>query len=339
MFALFTIVTSEENNSGSNNRNRKEIWPNFFIVGAPRAATTSLYAYLKVVSGIYLPDLKEPHYFASKRLPDRLFGINLAVIRSKSQYLNLFNDVKNEKAIGDASTSYLYDPDTPKLIHDSTPRARIIMILRDPIERAFSHYLMHLRDGSETNLSFYDALKNDYDKETKVELGFSHLYIGYGLYSEQVKRYLDIFGREQVKVIIFEEFVKDIKDTVRDVLRFLSIDDSTKLPENILKTYNSYLGSRFRYLPFIISSVATLKNRIRTRNNADKNMTRFRQIKSISVSRTEMLKRKILFSKSSKPRIQEEARVFLNQIYCSDVMELQQILGRTLPWSLASQDS
>ena len=93
-----------------------------------------------------------------------------AAIRSESEYLKLYDNVRDEIAIGDASASYLWSKDTPQLIHETIPEARIIMILRDPTEKAFSHYLMHLRDGSETNLSFYDALKLDYDRETNMDL-------------------------------------------------------------------------------------------------------------------------------------------------------------------------
>ena len=275
-----------------------------------------------------MPRLKEPLYFTSESFPDRLFGINLPVVRDKSDYLKLYEDVKDEVAIGDASASYLWDKAAPKLIHDTVPHARIIIMLRDPIERAFSHYLMHLRDGSETNLSFYDALKDDYDNEIKKGVSSSHLYVGYGLYSEQVKRYLDIFGKEQVKILIFEEFVQNTKNVTRDILEFLGIRESSGLPDNIGKAYNAYSAPLFRYLPHVINSIARLRNKAR----GTENRIKVGKLMSGSDKSRRAIIRKILSKRSTKPRIPEEARLLLEDIYKRDVSELQNIIGRPLPW-------
>jgi hypothetical protein len=305
-----------------------ERWPNFFIVGAPRAGTTSMYAYLRETRGVFMSRMKEPLYFASKNFPDRLFGIKINVVRDKHEYLKLYDNVKDERAIGEASASYLWDNEAPKLIHDVIPKARIVVMLRNPVERAFSHYLMHLRDGSETNRSFYDALKSDYDREKNNELAISHLYIGYGLYSEQVKRYLDIFGREQVKVIIFEEFVKDTKDTVRDVLEFLGIGNAAELPDNIEKAYNVYSVPRFRSIPTLLNLVASIRNRIGRKENK----TDFRKLRSGSPMSKRAILRRILSKGSIKPQIPDVAKVFLEDVYHNDIHRLQHILGRSLPW-------
>ena len=109
-----------------------ETWPNFFIVGAPKSGTTSLYEYLKQIPQVYMSPVKEPHYFSKSIVPDNHF---LKPIRDKKKYLNLFEGAKNEIAIGEASPTYLADPEAPKLIHELVPNAHIIIILRDPIER------------------------------------------------------------------------------------------------------------------------------------------------------------------------------------------------------------
>ena len=119
----------------------KEIWPNFFIVGAPRSGTTFLYHYLNQISGIFMCPVKEPNYFAASINPKRKL---IKPIRSKEKYLKLFENVENETAIGEASPTYLWDPQAPKLIHEKIPNAKFIFILRNPIERAFSHYLFLL---------------------------------------------------------------------------------------------------------------------------------------------------------------------------------------------------
>jgi len=116
-----------------------EKWPNFFIVGPTRAGTTSLWNYLKQVSGVYMSPVKEPAHFNPNTNYTRFSTIP---IRDKKKYLELFKDVKDETAIGEASPTYLADPQTPYLIHEVVPDARIIIILRDPVERAFSEYLL-----------------------------------------------------------------------------------------------------------------------------------------------------------------------------------------------------
>jgi len=96
-------------------KSKYEQWPNFFIVGAPRCGTSSLYDYLKHTKGIFMSTREEPNYFSVTVNPDLIF---LGKITDKKEYLNLFNDVKDEIAIGEASPSYLWDPQAPKLIHD-----------------------------------------------------------------------------------------------------------------------------------------------------------------------------------------------------------------------------
>ena len=117
---------------------QEEIWPNFFIVGAQKAATSSLYQYLKEIPGVYMSPIKEPFYFAPHTVQDDASDL----IRDKKEYLRLFEKARGYIAVGEATPIYLWDPDSPKLIHQTVPHARIIMILRDPIERAYSNYLM-----------------------------------------------------------------------------------------------------------------------------------------------------------------------------------------------------
>ena len=131
------------------------MWPNFFIVGAPRSGTTSLYEYLKEVPEVFMSPVKEPNFFNLSVENDLFLS---KPIREKKKYLDLFKNVKDEKAIGEASPTYLWDPKTPKLIHEIIPDAKIIISLRDPVERTFSHYLMYFRNGIMKD-SFYNELQ------------------------------------------------------------------------------------------------------------------------------------------------------------------------------------
>src|SRR5262249_47246667 len=120
----------------------KPVWPNFFIVGAPRAGTTSLYQYLKQAPGIYMSPVKEPHYF----------GHNSGR-RSEAKYLELFRGAEGHSAVGEASVSYLRNPGTAERIKRSLPGARIIIIVRDPVEVVYSHYFEFARRYA-SDLSF-----------------------------------------------------------------------------------------------------------------------------------------------------------------------------------------
>ena len=97
-----------------------ETWPNFFIVGAGKAGTSSLWIYLNQVPQVFMSPHKEPHFFSPTYLAPKI----VQTFRNKNDYLNLFQDVRNEKAIGEASINYLLDPTSPKLIHEKVPHAK-----------------------------------------------------------------------------------------------------------------------------------------------------------------------------------------------------------------------
>ncbi len=292
----------------SRERGPKEIWPNFFIVGAPRAGTSSLYQYLRRVPGVYMPYRKEPHYFGAplaerlrrKRIP--VFAPNLRV-RSQAEYLKLFKNVKDEVAVGEASASYLRDPEAPGRIKETVPEARIIMILRDPVERAYSHYLQNVNNGWQ-RLPFEEAVQLD-------------LYLEPSLYAKQVQKYLDAFGSDHVKVLIFEDFIQEPRKTVSDVLKFLGVH--AEPPAIVGKVYNYPITSRWPWLePLWRSRLGKL---VRT------------PFRILIPRRTRLLiRRQVLYRKASKPPMPEKARRFLEEAFHSDVERLEQILGRSLPW-------
>ena len=311
----------------------EEIWPNFFIVGAQKAATTSLYFYLKKIPGVYMSPLKETFYFAPHAV-QKAFNAS-DVLRDKKEYLRLFEKAKEYTAIGEATPIYLWDPDTPRLIHQTVSHARIIMILRDPIERAYSNYLMWSK-YSGIKSSFYDELMRDYKSQEKL-YGREQLYVEFGMYYEQVKRYFDIFGREQVKVIIFEEFVKHPAQTVNEVLAFLGVDYTVTA---VREQYNPYSVPR----GLLSRSTFAFFRWLRARD------IKFYKILSLlpdsmveslplPAGNSSGFAAKILFKRTQKPKIEPEAFKFLQEIYHDDVLRLESLLGRSLPWPTVKQQS
>jgi len=285
-----------------------EIWPNFFIVGAPKAGTTSLYEYLNQVSEIYMSPVKEPRFFAP--VITKYFH---AKQMNEKEYLKLFENIKNEIAIGEASVAYLRDPEAPKLIHNKIPNAKIIIILRDPIERAYSHYLADLRRGS-VRISFLDAIdtKIELDDEQKLN---RHIILEPGFYAEQVKRYLDTFGPNQVKIIIFEEFIKDPKKTFEEVLEFLGIE---KTIVNTGKKFNVYGRPRNKISELILGNKTVRKF---AKSLLPKNMNLF-------------VIENILNKKTKKPQMGEKENQILSELYYENIIKLEKIINRKLPWFL-----
>jgi len=283
-------------------------WPNFFIVGVPRGGTTSIYKYLKNIPEIYMPSTKEPHYFS--------VNINPAIfkskpIRNKTKYLELFASVKNEKFISDCSTSYIYDPDAAKLIYSKVPEAKIVISLRDPVERIFSHYLLDKRLGW-LKSSFHDELRSSLENFNKRKKSYMGLQIF--KYSENVLKFLETFGKDQVKILIFEEFVKDPKKTLNEILSFLKID--YELDDFEGEAYNKFGVARGPITQFLLRD-------IRVRRVVEK---------IVPPSGRRVLREKILLKNVEKPKMNQEDRKMLIQFYREDEIKLQKILGKKLPW-------
>jgi len=151
----------------------REVWPNFFLVGAAKAGTTSIYAYLSQHPDVFFPKVKEPHFFTQVRAAPEL-QILIDAIGNRSSYLGLYSRAARHTVIDDASPSYLWHPKVPERIHAEVPEAKIAIILRDPVERAYPHYLMDYREGAQ-NLPFYEALLDDMKRAGKG-WGF-HIFI------------------------------------------------------------------------------------------------------------------------------------------------------------------
>lgn len=290
---------------------KDEQWPNTFIVGAEKSGTTSLYSYLRDTPGVFASSEKGPRYF-HKHNVDVYLGNPETRISDRSKYLKLFQKRKDEKIVVEASASYLRDPETPKMIHDSVPHAKIIIMLRNPVERAFSSYLMRRTSGQEKRplhrvISDGTAVGGRRDREYNLSLDA-------GLYSEQVKRYIDTFGSKQVGIWIFEEFVENPAKTVKDILEFLGIDSVP--PESVKNAYNPYGRPRGRLERLII------------RNRRVRKMSR----KIIPQDIRWSLRQNLLLKRDKKPDLTSRDRRILEDFYRGDIKKLEGLLMRRLPW-------
>lgn len=303
--------------------------PNFFIIGAAKAGTTSLYEYLKQHPDIYFSPVKEPNYFSTDIQVEHfsntykkntfldteeyfskknLEPLQLTFVRKAEHYRRLFENVRHEKAIGEASTSYLYSSVAAKNIRAYCSQARIIAILRNPIERAISHYQMALRYGH-THLGFRQAIESDMNKSPKG-WGISELFIELGLYYQQLKRYFDLFPPDKIKVLLLDDFKEDPQGTVKDCQRFLSVKEIS--PEGY-EIYNQARIPRFKLL-----------NKLMTESGV-KNLLK----KQLPGKVREKLKERF-FSENEEFNVTKKDMEFLKSIYREDIEKTSRLINRDL---------
>ena len=202
--------------------------PTFLILGAQKAGTTALFYALSKHPEVFASKLKEPSFFtdSAEALADAA-GPGDEVTRmmdSRAEYEALFAEAGDAVARGEASTSYLYDSGAAARIGALVPNAKLISILRNPVDRAYSNFLYLIREGREPLHDFRAALAEEGRRRAE---GWSTTwrYLDKGLYAGQIERYLAQFGRDQVRCYLYEDYDENPESTVKDVYRFLGVDD------------------------------------------------------------------------------------------------------------------
>ena len=210
--------------------------PNFLIVGAAKSGTTSLYHYLNQHPDIFMPKWKELSFFS--RDP---FG-PLHKVKKPEYYYKVFAKARNQSAVGEASTSYLYDESAPRQIKKLLGTIKIIIVLRNPVDMAYSLYNHQVRKEGETLKTFESALavegnrrKNIIFRKKCYGWHANYYYYQRGLYFKQVKRYLDAFGKDNVLIFLFDELIRNAVAVTHKAFRFLGVDD-TIVP--VIKVHN-----------------------------------------------------------------------------------------------------
>ena len=196
--------------------------PDFFIVGQHKSGTTALYEMLRRHPQIYMPDLKEPRFFASDLRP--LMGSNTALPDTFEDYTALFEPAAEWQRVGEASPSYLRSRVAAARIAEMNRDARIIAILREPASLVRSLHLQLLKEHVETETDLRKAVAAEETVRGGVRV---RTYSDHVNYVEQLRRYDATFPPEQLLVLIYDEFRRDNAETVRRVLRFLDVDSTT----------------------------------------------------------------------------------------------------------------
>lgn len=191
--------------------------PTFLVIGAESSGTTALYQYLRQHPQIFMSPIKEPNFFAY----DEAAGKNrrdVFPIRSFVDYQALFSGVRGQRAIGEASTAYLYCSAAPDRIKEALPGVRLIAMLRDPVERAHTAYLAAARTGREKR-TFAQIVRDARNGEASV-------YIDRGAYHGQLARYAGRFARDQWAVYLYDDYKRDPISVLHRIFRFLDVDDA-----------------------------------------------------------------------------------------------------------------
>ncbi len=289
------------------------VMPNFIIIGAAKAGTSSLHYYLRQHPQIFMPFLKETNFFALEgeelnfKNPDQ--AINQNSITTIEDYQKLFESAAHETAIGEASPLYFYSKKAAKAIKHYIPDAKLILILRNPIDRAFSCYTHLLREGYET-LSFEDSLLIE---DQRINENWAHLwhYTKGGFYYDQLKAYYDLFEEDKIGIFLFEDFCKSSITVLSDIFDFLGVDDTHKLDltkQNVSGMPKSMILQKFfTRKNFARSALQTIiPNKIRS--NAAQNIKKW--------------------NLGKKPTLASETRDSLKEVYKEDILKLQGLANR-----------
>lgn len=301
--------------------------PNFLVIGAAKSGTTALYSYLKQHPDVYMSSLKEPRFFAFEGETLSFRGpkghgarFNKETITDLKSYQALFDDVKNEKAIGEASPAYLSSAEkASERIHHYLPNTKLIAILRQPAERAYSSFLHTVKSGMETNLNFEVALASE-EKRVRDNWGAIWQHRSLGFYYDQLVPYYKLFSKEQMRVYLYDDLQADAVGLIQNVCEFLEVD-STFVPDVSFRVNRSGIP-RSRWLYQFLKSPDN----------------KFRDVLKPLIPKTlrKSAVKKVKTSNIVRPEISADMRQRLTLEYKDDILKLQDLIQRDLSAWLAN---
>jgi hypothetical protein len=294
--------------------------PNFLIIGAAKSGTTSIWHQLEQHPQIFMHPKKQLNFFALEGEDLDFRGLSprdLTVysITTIEAYRAQFSEVTNERAVGEASNLYLYNPRAADRIRHYVPDAKLIAILRHPAERAYSRFLHLVREGREPITDFARALD---EEEARVRDHWwpDFHYLRVGLYYAQLKRYFDLFPRSQIKIHLYEDLRSDPFGVLRDVFRFLEVDD-TFTPDTTIK-YNVSGIPKNKALHVFLQRLRSARPFVE-RFLSEGQRQRILRVASNIHNRN-----------LAKPRLSPEVRRRMIEGYREDTLKLQHLIQRDL---------
>lgn len=283
--------------------------PDFFIVGAPKCGTTALYRYLADHPDIGMSKHKEPHFFASDIVGHQRSSATLA------HYLSNFDHAAGKRRIGEASTSYLASPRAPQEILDFNRSAQIIVVVRNPIDVMHALHSQRVFTGMEHITRFELAVDSQetrywqlgpFQGEPILQWGYREMT----RFSEQIQRYFDVFGKERVHVILFDDFASAPRIAYEKALSFLGLRSDGRRSFEIIngnrRLRSPAVQKRLRHLWRLERSFPAL----------------YREARALAA--------RFNFVYEPRPAIEAGFRQRMEREYAPEVRNLERLLGRTL---------
>lgn len=295
----------------------KKHYPDFLLVGAARAGTTAIDRYLRQHPEIFLPRVKEPCFFAFAGMTTeyKRGKFSFAVTDSES-YEKLFKDRKPNQLAGDLSTPYLFlykqTQENIQRYHPDPKRLRIVILLRQPVDRAYSQYRWRLRDGRE-ELSFAEAVAAEPIRK-REGFSFDYLYLERSYYAAALQAYRDQFLH--VHIIFYEDLRKDPLLVMQGLCRFLGVDP--EFPFQAIGEVNGTWSPRYPWLSRLVTFEHPLKYRLLNRipgHWRDSIRAGFTKINAV---------------KHAEEQLDPEYRRQLTERFTKDILAVQSITGRNL---------
>jgi len=291
--------------------------PNFLMIGAQKSGTTAIYAYLSQHPQVFTSENKEPGFFAFEGLQRSFAGPDDAragryIVRDLERYRRLFEKVGDKARAGEASSIYLYAPQAAERIHHYIPNAKLIAVLRDPVDRAYSAYRHLVRDGRES-LSFEGGLAAEPGRTAANWHPIFH-YKQRGFYYAQLRRFFELFRREQIAVYTYDEFKADPRALLKSMFAFLGINPDFR-PDTSVR-HNVSGVPRYRLLHAIIDRPSRAKDLAK-------------RLLPAGAARlyAALMSRNI---EVSEPKIAREIERALREEYREDILQLESLIGRDL---------
>lgn len=301
--------------------------PDFFVVGHAKSGTTALYAMLKSHPQIYMPDGKEPWYFATElleRTPPRPEGTATTI----EEYERLFAAAGPEQRVGEASALYLWSHTAAGRIAAVRPDARIIAILREPASFLRSLHLQFVEGYIETEADFRTALALEEARSQGREIPrYTYwpqalLYSDHVRYVEQLRRYHELFDPERVLVLIYDDFRSENEATVRKVLRFLEVDDRAPIK---LTEANPTVRVRSQRLHHLVHALSVGRGPLSLVAKGALKAVMPKQFRREALAATQ---RRFVYAPPRPP--DAETEVALRRRFKGEVQALSEYLGRDL---------
>lgn len=293
--------------------------PNFLIIGAAKAGTTAVYAYLSQHPQVFMSEWKEPSFFALEGNPTPFAGPRDAIgerqrTRNLARYQELFRDARHQLAVGEASTLYLFTEQAAPRIRHYLPDVKLMAILRNPIERAFSAYRYLRRDEREPLTTFEEALEAE---ESRLRANWEPIwaYRAGGRYYAQVKRYFDLFRQDQIAIYLYEDFERRPAEILREMFAFLGVDPTFE-PDMSIR-YNVSGDVRSRFVHSLFAAPSATKDVLRPLLPR----TMRQRLRGLIMARNTRL---------NPSAMAPETRQALAAFYREDMARLSELLGRDL---------